>query len=481
MIALAPPRTDGAPSPPRIATDRPRGRYDGRRVHFVGVGGTGMSGLAAVLLDAGADVSGSDPQPSDVTAKLEARGCVIGEEQDGSLLSPDVDLVVRTAAVPDDNAEIVAARRMGVEVVRYAEMLGRVMAERVGVAVAGTHGKSTTAGMIAYALTRCGHDPSFVVGGVVPQLGGGSASGSGPAFVAEACEYDRSFLNLAPTVAVVTNVEADHLDTYPGGLPEIIDAFCDFAAKLPPHGRLIVNGDDPNSRRLTEEHANVWRVGQSLGCDWTIVPAGRRDGCPVGHLLHEGRTAATLSLSVPGQHNLHNAAMAVAAAVAAGADVTQAAEAVSDFRGVDRRQEPLGTMPGRKVRVVDDYGHHPTEIRTTLSALRERYAPKRLICVFQPHQASRTRHLLDDFATSFAAADLVFLPDIYSVRDTVDDQRFVSSGRLAERIRAAGQHAEHVPTFAAVEARVRGEARDGDLVVTMGAGDVWRIGRGLVQ
>lgn len=467
-----------------MAKDRPasRSRFAGKRVHFIGINGVGMSGLANILIDSGASISGSDPSQTEITQRLKHRGACVIADQDGSLLTADVDLVVRTAAVGNDNEELAVARNFGLPTILYAELLGQIMAERLGIAVAGTHGKSTTTAMLAYALTRCGLDPSFVVGGIVPQLGGGSHSGTGAVFVAEACEFNRSFLNLSPRVAVVTNIEADHLDTFPGGLEEIIEAFSTFCARLPPDGRLVANGDDPHSRRIVEEHADkVWQVGKSLGCEWTLVPAGADQGCPVAHLQHEGKLAATIRLAIPGQHNLYNAAQAVVAAVAVGADVKQAAEAVSDFQGVDRRQMLLGEVPGLGVPVVDDYAHHPTEIRLTLSALRERYEPKRLICIFQPHQASRTRHLLDEFATSFAGADLVFLPDIYSVRDTPDDQRFVSSGTLAERIRAAGQHAEHVPGFDKLLERVRGELRAGDLVVTMGAGNVWQIGRALVD
>lgn len=468
-----------APAPEGAA---PPSRFAGQRVHFVGIGGAGMSGLANILLDAGAQVSGSDPFPSEVTQKLEKRGALISEEQDGELLTADVDLVVLTAAVKPENEELAAARQLGVKTIHYAELLGQIMAERIGIAVAGTHGKSTTTAMLAYALRRCGLDPSFVVGGTVPQLGGGSASGSGDVFVAEACEYNRSFLNLAPRVAVVTNIEADHLDTYTRGLEEIIETFSRFCARLPDDGRLIVNGDDPHCARLIDENSErVWRVGKMLGCEWTLVPAGMKDGCPVAHLLHENRQAATIRLAIPGQHNLYNAAQAVAAAVAVGANVKQAAEAVSDFRGVDRRQMLMGYVPNTDIPVVDDYAHHPTEIRLTLASIRERWEPLRLICIFQPHQASRTRHLLDDFATSFAAADLVFLPDIYIVRDTIDDQRFVSSGTLAERVRASGQHAEHVASFEKIVARLKAELRAGDLVVTMGAGNVWQIGRMLVD
>ena len=459
-------------------------RFAGKRVHFIGIGGVGMSGLAHILADAGATISGSDPVPSDITHALTDKGIAVAESQDGSLLSKQIDLVVRTAAVPQDNPEMAKARELGLEVILYAELLGLVMAERRGIAVAGTHGKSTTTAMLAYALQRCGLEPSFVVGGTVPQLGGGSASGSGDAFVAEACEYNRSFHRLQPTVAVITNIEADHLDTYPGGLPEIVEAFAEFARKLPDvdkGGRLIVSGDDSNVTKLVEDHQDagrVWRVGKNLGCEWTLVPGGHDKGLPVGHLLHEGKQVCRLKLKVPGAFNLQNAAMAVVAAAAVGADVKQAAEAVSSFRGVDRRQTLMGYVG--ECPVIDDYAHHPTEIRNTLAAIREQFQPSRVICVFQPHQASRTRHLLDDFATSFAAADLVFLPDIYSVRDSADDQRFVSSGTLAEHVRKAGGHAEHVSTFEKVASRVRGELQDGDLVLTMGAGDVWKVGKLLV-
>ncbi|MEM7809255.1 MAG: UDP-N-acetylmuramate--L-alanine ligase [Planctomycetota bacterium] len=474
---------DGAPELSRPGTERPVSRFNQQRVHFVGIAGCGMSGLAHVLLDAGASVTGTDPADDEVVGRLRERGCTIGHVQDGSLLTEDIALVVRTAAVKDDNAELVRARQLGLPVTSYADLLGVVMAERQGVAVAGTHGKTTTSALISYALVRGGLDPSFVVGGTIPQLGGGSHSGSGDAFVAEACEYDRSFLKLRPHIAVVTNVEADHLDTYPGGLSEIVETFGEFCRLVPDDGRVILNGDDPNSHGLAGDKP-VWRVGQGLGCDWTLVPAGLVDGRPQGRLLFGDKLVATLDLKLPGRHNLINAAMAVAAAVAAGATVDQATLAVNDFRGVDRRQSHLGLVHGTSVDVVDDYGHHPTEIRVTLGALRDRYLSKgdgRLLCVFQPHQASRTRHLLADFATSFAAADLVFFPDIYSVRDTADDRRFVTSDTLAQRVRDAGQHGEHVPGFDAVARRVRGEVRDGDLVVTMGAGDVWKVGQMLVD
>src|SRR6266550_8633835 len=228
---------------PRMES-RSASRFSGRRVHFIGIGGSGMSGLARMLLDNGAIVTGSELKPNSTTLELTVRGVKIDRDQLGRFLTRDIDLVVRTAAVPDTNIEFAAARKLGIHALKYAELLGQVMAERLGVAVAGTHGKSTTTAMISYALLQCGADPSFVVGGTVPQLGGGSRSGGGKPFVAEACEYDRSFHNLRPKIALITNIEEDHLDCYKD-LDEIIDSFRAFAWLLPPDGVILANGSDP--------------------------------------------------------------------------------------------------------------------------------------------------------------------------------------------------------------------------------------------
>jgi UDP-N-acetylmuramate--alanine ligase len=448
-------------------------------VHFIGIGGSGMSGLARMLLDAGAVVSGSEPNPNPQSFELTKRGATISRNQIGELLNANIDLVVRTAAVADSNTEFQAARAYGIRSIKYAELLGQVMQERYGVAVAGTHGKTTTSSMISYALLKCGADPSFVIGGTVPQLNGGSRSGAGKAFVAEACEYDHSFHNLFPKVAVITNIEEDHLDCY-SGIDDIVASFRTFARLVPASdGLIIANGLDA-------------RVGQAIGglstrvefvalereATWSTRIVGNDSGCYHGHVLRDNRHVATLKLAVAGTHNLFNATAAVAACAACGVDPAQAAEAMGSFTGVNRRMTEMGKYNGATV--VDDYGHHPTEIRTTLKALRERYKPKRLICVFQPHQHSRTRFLLDDFATSFCSADETIVPDIYFVRDSEAERSRVSAADLVGRVRGNGQHAIHLPEFPAILAHLRKEARDGDLVVTMGAGNVWEIGRDLV-
>lgn len=455
-------------------------RFAGKRVHFIGIGGSGMNGLARILLDCGAIVTGSDPSPNAQTLELIKRGVKVSRSQLGELLSSDVDLVVRTAAVPEANPEYLAAKRYGIKSLKYAEMLGQVMQERLGVAVAGTHGKSTTTAMISYALTECGADPSFVVGGTSPQLGGvGSRSGTGKSFVAEACEYDRSFHNLRPTIALLLNVEEDHLDCY-AGISEIVQSFRRFAQLVPPDGLLIANGQDA-------------RVGQALGdlptpVEWvaidreatwstriTSIDSGRHSG----QIVYKGKAAATIKLSIAGDYNLFNATMAVAACHACGVEPQRAADAIGEFRGVDRRMTEMGRFNGATV--VDDYGHHPTEIRATLRALRERYQPKRLFCVFQPHQHSRTRFLLEDFATSFGSADQTIVPDIYFVRDSEEEKSRISAQHLVERVNASGQQAMHLANFQAIVDYLRSTISGGDLVVTMGAGNVWEIGRDLVS
>ena len=462
-----------------VAGTSPRGsRFSGLRVHFIGIGGSGMSGLARMLLDCGASVSGSEPRPNAQTFELARRGVKISRTQGGELISREVDLVVRTAAVPESNPEFQAARAYGLRTAKYAELLGLVMAERLGVAIAGTHGKSTTTAMTAFAMLQCGADPSFVVGGTVPQLGGGSRSGNGSVFVAEACEFDRSFHNLLPRVACITNIEEDHLDCYKD-LADIIESFRTFVQLVPADGLILANGADENVlEAIVDAPARKLTVAVNQPATWSVRVLGEEHGCYRGEITFETRPVATIQLAVAGIHNLFNATMAVAACSACGLTPEQSAQALGQFRGVDRRMTEMGTFNGATV--VDDYAHHPTEIRTTLTALRARYAPKRLLCVFQPHQHSRTRHLLEDFAKSFGQADQAILPDIYFVRDSEAEKAAISAADLVNRIKNNGQRAIHLPDFRQITDYLRGEAKAGDLIVTMGAGNVWEIGRDLV-
>jgi UDP-N-acetylmuramate--alanine ligase len=453
-------------------------RFTGKRVHFIGIGGCGMSGLARMLLDGGAIVTGSEPKPNPQTFQLTSLGAKISRDQMGELLSLQTDLVVRTAAVPDSNREFAAAAAYGIPSIKYADLLGQVMAERYGIAVAGTHGKSTTTAMIAYTMLQCGADPSFVVGGTVPQLGGGSRSGLGSAFVAEACEFDRSYHKLHPRVAIITNIEEDHLDCYKD-IDEIVASFRQFAHLVPNDGLILANGQDARVlQALAGLKLPTELVALAPGFIWSTQSTGIFNGCHTGQVSHKGKPVADLKLSVAGLHNLFNATMAVAACSTYGIDPAKAGKAIGGFTGVDRRMTEIGQVNGAIV--VDDYGHHPTEIRATLKAIRERYQPKRLFCIFQPHQHSRTRFLLEDFATSFAEADETIVPDIYFVRDSEAERQSVSSNDLVDRIRQAGQKAQHLPDFLAIAEYLKNESRAGDLIVTMGAGNVWEIGRDLV-
>jgi UDP-N-acetylmuramate--alanine ligase len=454
-------------------------RFAGKKIHFIGIAGCGMAGLARMLLDAGATVTGSDPTPNEQSLDLVRRGAKVSRTQLGELLHRGVDLVVRTAAVPDSNPEFLAARKLDLPTIKYAQLLGQIMQERFAIAISGT--------LISHALLACNADPSFVIGGTVPQLGGSSRSGGGRSFVVEACEYDRSFHNLHPTVCLITNIEADHLDCYKD-LDDIIASFRTFAQKVPAGGLILANGQDANVAKAVKDlvaRVETVAVRSALvdaavaDVDWVTVPFAPQNGCHGGVVHYHGRPVATLRLSIPGQHNLYNATLALAACHAAGVDLEQAAKALNQFSGVDRRMTLVGTYRGATL--VDDYGHHPTEIAATIGALRDRYRPARMICVFQPHQHSRTRTLMDDFATCFKGADLAIIADIYSVRDSEEEKRLTSARMVVDRINGAGQTAMHIATFPEIVEFLKQNAADGDLILTIGAGNVCDIAHELAN
>jgi len=447
--------------------------HAGRRIHLIGIGGSGMRALAKMLLERGAVVSGSDRASGGAVERLRERGARIGIGQCAENVPDACDLVVYSAAIHEQNPELLAARQRGLEVIKYSRMLGRLMAERVGIAVAGTHGKSTTTAMVAYVLRQAGADPSFVVGATVPQLGGPSGVGGGRHFVAEACEYDRSFLNLCPRLAAVLNIEEDHLDCY-ADLDAIVEAFRAFAALVPAEGVLVANGDD---RMVAEAVGGVSceleTFGLSAGRTWRGVELAAEAGRYSATVLLRDKEFCRLAVPLPGMHNAYNALAAVALLHHAGVSGGQIAELLPGFTGAYRRMTLKGRARG--VTVVDDYAHHPTEIQVTLRALAESYRPERLFCVFQPHQHSRTRFLLKDFAKSFALADEVVVPDIYFVRDSDREKDYISSEDLVAQIRLHGGSATYVKTFAEIVQHLLGRLRPGDLVVTMGAGNIWEV------
>lgn len=451
---------------------------NGQRLHFIGIGGSGMSGLARLCAARGAVVSGSDREVSPAVMKLRSEGFDVAVPQGEDALPQTVDRVVVSAAIPIDHPERAAARRRGVPVEKYAALLGRLMIGRRGVAVAGTHGKSTTTSILCHALLQSGLDPSFILGAHCEQIGGGARAGSaggGPqaasdVLIAEACEYDRSFHNFHPTHGLVLNVEADHLDLY-ASIDEIVESFAHFAALIRPDGSLLIQHESPHRMAIT---AGVSCAVQTLGfapqADWQIELDG-------GHVTLKGggMPVAEWQSPMPGDHFAYNAAAAAVTAHRLGASWDSIGSAITGFTGLDRRMQLIGERGG--VTLVDDYGHHPTEIDTTLRALRNHHQPGRLICVFQPHQHSRTRHLMEQFLVSFGAADVVIVPEIFFVRDTEQERQSVTAGDLVDRLRERGVKARHVHPFGAIAEQLEELVQPGDLVVTMGAGNVWQVGR----
>ncbi len=468
----------------------PATTYDlsGRTIHFVGIAGCGMSGLARIAMQAGAACSGSDRAPGAAVDMLRADGIAVALDQTGRCVPEACDLLVVSAAIGEGHPEVVAARRRGVEVVKYAELLGRLMRGRTGVAVAGTHGKSTTTSLLSHMLITSGHDPTFIVGAHCQQIGGGSRVGRhGDLLIAEACEFDRSFHNFHPRHAIILNVEEDHLDVY-ANLDEIVTSFTRFAERVPRDGTLLIHHDMPHRLAITAGlGCRIETIGFSPQADWRVeLHPGRPGRGPSATasasrvtLHHNGACVAQWHNRMPGEHMAYNAAAAAVTASRLGADWEQITSAASSFEGLDRRMQPLGVRhldaTGARITVVDDYGHHPTEIDTTLRALRRHYEPHRLICVFQPHQHSRTRFLMEQFAVSFSEADIVIVPHIYFVRDSEKERHAVRSADLVDRLRQRGASAMHLYPFGAIVEQLELIVRDGDLLVTMGAGDVWEV------
>jgi UDP-N-acetylmuramate--alanine ligase len=439
-------------------------------------------------------------QSSAVLESLRASGIESSVEATGAL-PDDTDLLVISAAVREDHPQVLEARARDIDVRTYAQMLGECMRESTGVAVAGTHGKSTTSAMLGVALAGAGLDPTVIVGAQCRQLSkrnahptggfrlgsetipGGPRQGEPGVLIGEACEFNRSFHNLFPTQASISSIEADHLDIY-GTLDAVVESFAQFARRIPHErdgGRLIIAHEGAHRREVTAGlECAVETIGFAPASDWVV---GFDQSMREVTLSHDEFGVHRWTMNQPGEHNAMNSAFAGAHACRLGADPSLVCESLSSFQGVARRTEFLGEREG--VRVYDDYGHHPTEIEATLRALREHERPQdrgaRLICVFQPHQHSRTRFLLDEFAQSFAQADAVIVPHIYFVRDSEVEKTRVSAADLVDRLRGRGVQAMHLYPFDAIIEQLSHICRAGDLVVVMGAGPVWQIARGFLD
>jgi UDP-N-acetylmuramate--alanine ligase len=443
-----------------------------RRIHFVGIGGIGMSGIAELLANLGYEVSGSDAKASDMTARLEGLGVRIARGHDAAHVR-QADVVVTSSAIQPGNPEVDEARRRGIAVIPRAEMLAELMRLRYGIAVAGAHGKTTTTSMIALVLERAGLDPTAVIGGRLSAFGSNARLGRGDYMVVEADESDRSFLKLTPSIAVITNIDYEHMESY-GSWDALQQAFVEFANKVPFYGTVVACADDEPVRalmpRITRRLVTYGLEDSGAtvtGHDMTLEAFGSR--CRVVHTPATGTAAelGTLRLHVPGRHNLLNALGAVAVGLEVGIPFPKIAAGFTDFRGAERRFQLRGEVRG--VMVVDDYGHHPTEIAAVIAAARAGL-DRRVVVVFQPHRYTRTRDLLEQFGTALGGADEIVLTDVYAAGETP------IPGATAEAVEAvarrSGRPVTLVKALDDLPAAVARLARPNDLVITLGAGSI---------
>jgi UDP-N-acetylmuramate--alanine ligase len=445
-----------------------------RSAHLVGLCGAGMSALASLLRDLGWSITGSDLQPKEELCRnLERRGVQIHAGHHADFLPPKTDVLVYSAAIPESNPERVAARRRNIREQTYSGMLGDLMQGRAGVCIAGTHGKSTTAAMVASILRDAGRDPSACIGAELCEPGISGWAGKGELFVVESCEYRRSFLDLSPTFATILSVEPDHFDCF-GDFEETCRAFQQFASRVRPGGLLLVNGDNPPAvAAASETTARVETFSTSPRGDWqafSLAPNSRGVNFSV---RHRDTFFADMFLTLPGRHNVENALAAIALCHHLGVSSADIARSLARFRGIRRRFEHKGTWRG--LILIDDYAHHPTEVRSTLKAARERFGRRRLWCVFQPHQVSRTRVLLREFGESLALCDELLLVPVYAAREREDASTAALSRELALSVAAAGTPARFCADLDRIRMTLEDEARPGEVVITMGAGDIDQI------
>ena len=447
-------------------------------VYFVGIGGISMSGLAEILHQEGFTVSGSDWKSSELTRALEKKGISVKYGENASHITSDIDCAILTSAVKESNLEFQSIRELGIPWLSRAQLLGQLMKNyKTSIAISGTHGKTTTTSMISEILLRAGVDPTLSIGGMLKSIGGNIRVGGNQCFVTEACEYTNSFLSFFPTIGLILNIEEDHLDFFKD-LADIRHSFRKFAELIPSDGCLIINADIPDYDEITK--------GLSCRVITYSVDGAAADYHPsdirydsFGHpsfVLHDSTGGTeTFSLKVPGIHNVSNAMASIALADYLSVSRQVTAEALQDFSGTDRRFEYKGSIGG--VTVIDDYAHHPTEITATLSAAQN-YPHKTLWCVFQPHTYSRTKAFLKDFAKALSLADKVVLADIYAARET--DTLGISSEDLQREIIALGHECYYFPSFDEIENFLLEKCINGDMLITMGAGDVHKIGENLL-
>lgn len=446
-------------------------------IHFIGIGGISMSGLAEILLKEHFTVSGSDSKASDLTKQLEAHGAKIFIGQRADNIEAGTDLVVYTAAIHEDNPEWKAAQEQGIPMLTRAQLLGQLMDNyATSIAVSGTHGKTTTTSMIAHILLAAEADPTISIGGMLHAIGGNIRVGSSDVFLTEACEYTNSFLNFYPKYSIILNIEEDHLDFFKD-INDIRNSFHRFAKNTSPDGVLIINSAMDRPEEITADlKERVVTFGLTGTENYTAADITYNDkGCASFTFLCNGEKSGYISLNVPGKHNISNALAAIAFAMEAGFNRDFIIRGLQSFGGTERRFEYKGKIGS--VTIIDDYAHHPTEIAATLTAA-ENYPHDRIICVFQPHTYTRTKAFWNEFVSALSLADIVVLADVYAARET--DTLGIRSKDLADAIRANGTESFYFPCFDEIENFLLEKCMNNDLLITMGAGDVFKIGEHLL-
>ncbi len=450
---------------------------DKQKIHFIGIGGISMSGLAQILLSRGFPVSGSDSKQSELTDLLASQGAQIFIGQTADNIQEDIGLVVYTAAISEDNPELKAAREAGIPTMVRADFLGALMKNyQTAICVSGTHGKTTTTSLISQILVDAETDPTISVGGVLPLIGGNVRIGHSDLFLTEACEYTNSFLSFFPTIEIILNVQADHMDFFKD-LDDIRNSFKRYTELLPENGTLIINGEIDDLSFFTKDlTCKVLTFGLHGDFDLTAKNISYNDhACAEYDLYLKGEKSAHVALQLPGEHNVYDSLAAIAAALEIGLTPEAAAASVGKFSGVNRRFQLKGEVAG--VTVIDDYAHHPDEIRATLKAAAA-YPHKKLWVVFQPHTYTRTKAFLEEFADALSLADAVVLADIYAAREK--NTLGISSADIKERIDKKGIECHYFKTFDEIENFLLENCVNGDLLITMGAGDVNIIGEKLL-
>ncbi|MDD2432916.1 MAG: UDP-N-acetylmuramate--L-alanine ligase [Clostridia bacterium] len=448
--------------------------YAREKIHFIGIGGVGMSGIAQLLLELGYNISGSDLQVSEITERLVNLGAMIYLGHHENNLDNSVHTVVVSSAIPINNPEVVKAKSLGIPVIQRAEMLSRLMKRQKGIAVAGAHGKTTTTSLLALLFEKNNYDPTVVLGGEFNDIGGNAKLGQGEFFVAEADESDGSFLKLEPTITVVTNIEDDHLDFY-GTQEKIKAAFFEFILKTPSDGFAVLCLDDPGVAQLVPEikgKVKFITYGFSSAADYIARDLKLEGFGTKFSVENQGKVWGEITLNIPGKYNVYNALAAIAVGRECGLSFADIAASLPDFRGVQRRFEKVAEVDG--IYIYDDYAHHPSELKATLAAAK-RVGAERVVAVFQPHRFSRTQCLKEEFGTAFQDADVLVMTEIYAAGEK--PLNGVNAHLLIEEIqKQTGQEVKYIPDKNLIAGQLTEMVRPGDLVLTLGAGDIWLAG-----